>query len=178
MQATSLAIIGTALAAAGWTGTTGADVVDTRIELATVNDGDVIAEGVHGDFVLANVNGGVRLVGAHGGGSISTVNGDVEAVFDHVPTVATAFRTVNGELDATYPAALAASFEFNTMNSDVFTDFDVMALDEPARFERSEARGRLRVRSQHHSSFRVGAGGARHSFHTLNGNIYLRKAKP
>lgn len=148
------------------------------LELATVNEGDVVAEGVHSDFVLTNVNGAVRLVGARGGGSISTVNGDVEATFDRVPTEATTFRTVNGELDVTYPAALAASFEFNTMNGDVFTDFDVVTLDEPTRFERSEARGGRRMRSRHHSSFQVGADGAHHSFHTLNGNVYVRKAKP
>jgi hypothetical protein len=148
------------------------------IELSTVNSGAVMAEGVHGDFALANVNGTVRLVGARGGGSISTVNGDVEASFEGVPNKAIALRTVNGELDVTYPAALAASFEFNTMNGDVFTDFDVVALDEPARIEPSDKRGGLRMRGQRHSSFRVGAGGAHHSFQTLNGNVYVRRAKP
>jgi DUF4097 and DUF4098 domain-containing protein YvlB len=149
------------------------------IELATVNDGDVVAEGVHGNFTLANVNGAVRLTGARGGGSVSTVNGDVEARFERVPAETTAFKTVNGSLDVTYPAALAANLAFQTMNGDVFTDFDVVTLDEPATVERSNGpSGAFRMRSHRNSAFRVGAGGTRHTFTTLNGNIYVRKVNP
>ena len=73
------------------------------LDLATVNDGDVTAEGVSGDFTVANVNGGVRLTGLVGSGSIKTVNGDIEATFERAPAEATSFRTVNGKLDVTFP---------------------------------------------------------------------------
>ena len=32
------------------------------------------------------------------------------------------------------------------------------------------------MRSNRNSAFRVGSGGEKHSFHTLNGDIYVRKA--
>jgi len=148
------------------------------IDIATVNDGEVTAEGVHGDFTLANVNGAVRLTGARSGGSVNTVNGDVTVTFERVPADATQFKTVNGSLDVTYPPTLAGNLEFKTMNGDVYTDFDIVALDEPATLERDNGRGLSRMRSNRNSAFRVGAGGTRHSFHTLNGSIYVRKAKP
>ena len=147
------------------------------VELATVNDGEIVAEGVYGAFTLSNVNGAVPLTGARSGGSINTVNGDVTVTFERVPADATSFKTVNGSLDVTYPPTLAANLEFKTMNGDVYTDFDVVTLDAPATVERDNGRGLFRMRSNRNSAFRVGAGGTRHSFHTLNGSIYVRKAK-
>jgi hypothetical protein len=151
---------------------------NATIELSTVNDGDVIAEGVHGDFALRNVNGAVQLVDARGGGSITTVNGDVHAAFAQTPAEPTAFRTVNGELDVTFPERLAAELTFTTMNGDVFTDFDVESLRDPPVVQTSRARGAFVMRSNRNSAFRVGGGGTRHTFNTLNGNIYVRKATP
>jgi len=151
---------------------------NATIELSTVNDGDVIAEGVHGDFALRNVNGAVELVDARGSGSITTVNGDVHAAFAQVPAEPTAFKTVNGELDVTFPERLGAELTFTTMNGDVFTDFEVESLRDPPVVQTSRARGGFVMRSNRNSAFRVGGGGTRHAFNTLNGNIYVRKAKP
>jgi hypothetical protein len=146
------------------------------LDLATVTDGDVTVEGVAGDFTIANVNGGVRLMGLVGNGSVKTVNGDVEATFARAPTEATAFRTVNGELDVTFPEDLSADLAFATMQGDVFTDFEVTSLTALPTVDRDGDRGRFVMRTNRNSAFRVGAGGERHSFHTLNGNIYVRKA--
>ena len=151
---------------------------NAAIELSTVNDGDVIAEGVQGNFTLKNVNGAVQLVDARGGGSITTVNGDVHAEFAQAPAEPTAFRTVNGSVDVTFPERLAAELTFQTMNGDVFTDFTVESLREPPAVQTGRARGAFVMRSNRNSAFRVGGGGTRHTFNTLNGNIYVRKANP
>ena len=148
------------------------------IELATVNDGDVVAEGVHGEFNLSNVNGAVRLVDARGGGSISTVNGDVHAAFAEPPAEPTAFKTVNGVVDVTFPEQLAAELTFQTLNGDVFTDFDVESPRDLPVVQTSRTRGGWVARSNRNSVFRIGGGGIRHTFNTLNGGIYVRKAKP
>jgi hypothetical protein len=145
------------------------------VEVSTVNDGDVTVEDVSGEFELSNVNGAVRLVDAGGSGSINTVNGDVEASFARAPRESTSFKTVNGELDVTFPANLSAELAFHTMQGDVFTDFDVESLSE--RPEVRNDRGRYVAYSNRTSAFRVGTGGERHSFNTLNGDILVRKAK-
>jgi hypothetical protein len=146
-----------------------------KIDISTVNDGDVTVEDVNGEFTLRNVNGGVRLVRAGGSGTINTVNGDVEAVFARAPSEATSFHTVNGELDVTFPATLSAELAFHTMQGDVFTDFDVEHLSTPPEVRRD--RGRYFMNTNRNSAFRVGAGGERYSFNTLNGDIFVRKAK-
>ena len=144
------------------------------IEVSTVNDGDVTVEDVNGEFRLNNVNGGVRLVRAGGAGTVQTVNGDVDASFARAPAEATSFKTINGELDVTFPASLSAELAFHTMQGDVFTDFDVEALSDLPEVRRD--RGRHFMHMNRTSAFRVGAGGERHSFNTLNGDIFVRKA--
>ena len=144
------------------------------LEISTVNDGDVTVEDVNGEFDLKNVNGAVRLVRAGGGGSIHTVNGDVDASFARSPSEATSFHTVNGEVDVTFPANLSAELAFHTLQGDVFTDFDVESLSAPPDVRRD--RGRYVMNTNHNSAFRVGTGGERHTFNTLNGDILVRKA--
>jgi hypothetical protein len=144
------------------------------LEVSTVNDGDVTVEDVDGAFDLKNVNGAVRLVRAGGGGSIHTVNGDVDATFARTPSEATSFHTVNGEVDVTFPANLSAELAFHTLQGDVFTDFDVESLSAPPDVQRN--RGRYVMNTNRNSAFRVGTGGERHTFNTLNGDILVRKA--
>jgi hypothetical protein len=147
-----------------------------RLELATVAEGDLTAEGVSGDFSLRNVNGAVRLSSAGGSGSITTVNGDVEASFERAPSGPMSFKTVNGDVDVTFPEALSAELGFATMNGDVYTDFEVVALSPPPP-QPTRKRGMSFVRTNRNSAFRIGSGGDRHTFNTLNGSIYVRKAK-
>jgi hypothetical protein len=144
------------------------------LDIATVNDGDVTVEDVNGEFELKNVNGGVQLVRAGGSGTINTVNGNVKAVFARAPSEPTSFHTVNGELDVTFPKNLSAELAFHTMQGDVFTDFDVESLSVPPEIRQDH--GRYRMNTNRNSAFRVGAGGQRHSFNTLNGDIFVRKA--
>jgi hypothetical protein len=152
------------------------------VEAGTVNDGDVTADGISGDFRLSNVNGAVRVTNATGNGAIKTVNGDVNASFARVPAEASSFHTVNGDLDVTFPNALAADLEFKTMHGDVYTDFDVVSLARSPTVDRDDNRNgngsgmRTMMRMNRNSAFRVGSGGETYSFNTLNGDIYVRKA--
>jgi len=145
------------------------------LQLSTVNDGDVTVEDVNGEFDLKNVNGAVKLVRAGGSGSIHTVNGDVDASFARSPGEPTSFHTVNGEVDVTFPANLSAELAFHTLQGDVFTDFDTESLSAPPETRRD--RSRYVMNTNRNSAYRVGTGGERHTFNTLNGDIFVRKAK-
>ncbi len=61
------------------------------------------------------------------------------------------------------------------MQGDVFTDFDVESLSDPPEVRRD--RGRFVMNMNRTSAFRVGAGGDRHSFNTLNGDILRTEGK-
>lgn len=148
---------------------------DAAVEVSTVNDGDVVVEGVRGTFEVHNVNGGVRLTGLRGAGHVATVNGPVSATFERGPAAATSFKTINGKIDVSFPQDLAADLSFKTMHGEIYTDFDSQPISsEPVR-DRSRDGGKLVVRAEHGSSIRVGKGGPAYSFETLNGNVYVRK---
>lgn len=149
---------------------------NAALDLATVNDGDIVVDGVRGDFEISNVNGAITLGGSRGSGSIVTVNGKIEARFDAAPAAATSFKTVNGRIEAWFPENLAADLTTKTMHGEIYTDFAVQpiardAVAEPARDGRTR---RFRMDS---AALRVGAGGPTHSFETLNGDILIRKVE-
>jgi hypothetical protein len=144
--------------------------------VATVNDGDIVVDGVHGNFEVANVNGSVRLSGLRGAGRISTVNGPVEARFERAPTAATSFKTINGKIEVAFPPDLAADLDFKTMHGQIYTDFDVEPIARaPAGQSARGDDGTLVIRTQRSSTMRVAAGGPAYSFETLNGDVYVRK---
>jgi hypothetical protein len=149
---------------------------DAAIEVATVNDGEVVVEGTRGHFEVNNVNGGVRLSGVRGAGNIKTVNGPVSATFERAPAAATTFKTINGKIDVSFPQDLKADLSFKTMHGEIYTDFDSEAIASQPVSDRSRNGGKLVVRAEHGSAIRIGGGGPAYSFETLNGSVYIRKA--
>jgi hypothetical protein len=145
--------------------------VGTSLDLSTVNKGEILVEGVHGDFEVRNVNGAVRLSGLWGTGSVTTVNGELEAMFERAPAAATAFKTVNGRIDVAFPSDLSADLAFKTMHGEIWTDFDVEPLAVAPTTEGKREGTRYVFRSDQRSMVRVGRGGPTHSFETLNGDI-------
>jgi hypothetical protein len=143
------------------------------LDLSTVNEGDVVVNGVHGDFELANVNGAVEVSGARGSGRIATVNGRIGASFERAPSGDTVFKTVNGDVEVALPKDVAANLDVESSSGDVFTDFELVSVGAAVRA--APGRG-LRLLSKPRSArFRVAAGGPTYSFSTLNGDIYVRK---
>jgi hypothetical protein len=102
----------------------------------------------------------------------------VEAVFARNPKSATSFHSINGPIDITFQPGLAADLRFKTMHGEVYTDFDVMT--QPVT-EQDRAGWRFHYRStpfpMRAGSVRIGTGGPELSFETLNGTIYIRRAK-
>jgi hypothetical protein len=150
---------------------------DAAIDLSTVNEGEILVDGVRGAFDVSNVNGEVRMTGLRGAGSVHTVNGKIETRFEQAPAAATSFKTVNGRIEAKFPDNLAADFDLKTMHGEIFTDFEVEPLVRDAETERSRDGGSLVIRSRRSNSVRVASGGPTYSFETLNGDILIRKVE-
>lgn len=146
-----------------------------RVELGTVNEGDVTLRDHRGDFRLSNVNGPVAALDVAGSGSVTTVNGRVEVRFAENPRRATSFRSVNGEIDVTFRPGLAAELSFRTLNGEVYTD---LPLDDTAvaRASHDPEKGRHVLRKGWRTRAAGDGGGIELSFTTVNGDIYLRDA--
>ncbi|HUP21400.1 MAG TPA: hypothetical protein VNB06_00495 [Thermoanaerobaculia bacterium] len=146
-----------------------------ELELATVNDGDIRVEGVRGELDLRNVNGGITVEGALGGGRVVTVNGDVSVRFAPGPTRAASFQTVNGDIEVLYATAPDADVYLKTMWGDLRSEFPFVNLAVTPEVERRDD-GRFLIRSEQWSAVRLGTGGPRLSFETLNGDVVLARS--
>jgi len=147
----------------------------TRLDLRTVNDGDIEVENVEGDFKAANVNGRVRMTGVRGSGDARTVNGEIAVSFRSQPADACAFRTVNGEVVLGFPDNPSADFRIKTMNGDVYTDFPVTRLPAAAGTAKRNEDGRFVYKSDRFFGVRAGKGGPAIHLETLNGDILIKK---
>ena len=149
----------------------------TRLDLSTVNSGDIRVEGVLGDLRARNVNGDVSLEHVGGGAtSATTVNGPVTVRFDENPTEDSMFSTVNGNVELWLQPGLSADLRFKTFNGEARTDFDVEPLPSGAIFEKIDGDRRI-FRGHEWARVRAGRGGPELSFETLNGNILIRNAR-
>jgi hypothetical protein len=147
---------------------------DIALELSTVNDGDIRVEGVRGELELSNVNGGIAVDGALGGGTVTTVNGDVTVAFAAGPARAASFQTVNGDIEVRYASAPDADVYLKTMWGDLHTEFPFQELAVTPEVEKRDD-GRFVIRSEQWSAVRLGAGGPKVSFETLNGDVVIAR---
>lgn len=147
---------------------------DVALDVSTVNDGDVVVDGVRGPVDASNVNGEVRASGLAAEASIESVNGDLVAEFVAVPSGGGSFETVNGEIELVLPASADAEVSFDTMNGEIYSDFEVVSVPQRASSDDDDRRGRRRYRLDKDAVVRIGAGGARFDCETLNGDIVVR----
>jgi len=149
----------------------------TSVKASLVNGGDVEVDSVTGQHELSNVNGDVVATDISGSAVINATNGDVRATFTTVDaTKPMSFTSFNGDVDVTLPANLAADLIVASQQGDVFTDFNVVAQDDPPTVDRSGGpdRGqRIRVRQQ--SRYAIGGGGPDIQLKTFNGDVMIRK---
>jgi Toastrack DUF4097 len=149
----------------------------SSLQLSTVNDGDIVVQGVEGELELHNTNGEITVRDAKGPVNANTVNGDVKVVFSKaIAAEAMAFSTLNGDVDLTLPAAVKLDVRLQSDNGDIYSDFDVVLAQRPAKVEQDKAHGRYRVSVAKELTGKIGGGGPELFLKTFNGDIVLRKA--
>lgn len=144
----------------------------TELSLRSVN-GQVKAHDTTGKFDLHSVNGAITGERLAGFGIARTVNGPVNITLRENPKQACEFRTVNGKVVVAFQPNLSADLEYKTLNGAVYTDFDVTPGLSVAT--RESKNGMFVYKHNRSGSGRVGAGGPKLSFETLNGEIQIRK---
>ncbi|WP_321476929.1 hypothetical protein [uncultured Paludibaculum sp.] len=151
----------------------------TSLKLKTVNDGEIIVEGVQGDVEVSDINGPVTLTGISGSVVAHSLNDKVKVIFSQVdPQKPMSFSSLNGDIDVTFPASVKANVKLKTQRGDVYSDFDLVvtaapkATTEPARTEK----GKYRVKLDQSLYGTINGGGPEMQFSNFNGSIYIRKA--
>ena len=145
------------------------------VVLKTVLDGDVELHGTDGDFEVKNVNGEVTVTDVAGAGVASTVNGPLRVSFRRNPPGDCAFSTVNGDVTVDFQPGLGAEVRYRLLNGEAWSDFPFSLQPRQAATAGERRDGRWVVRSRWSEGIRIGEGGPRLSFETINGDILLRR---
>jgi hypothetical protein len=149
---------------------------DMNLDISTVNDGIVTVTNVNGILAVGNVNDAIIIKNAKGKTSAHTVNGNVEVNYVSVPGEPSSYSTINGEIKIAYPGNFSADLEFKSMNGEFFTDFPDAQILPASPVLNVSHRGKGTVyKLNKATTVRVGAGGQKFKFETLNGNIYIKK---
>ncbi len=150
----------------------------TALKLGTVNDGDIVVNGVEGELELGNTNGSIEAIGISGSVIAQTVNGEVKVTFDAVsPGKAMSFTNMNGDIDVTFPAGLAADLRMRSDMGDILTDFDFEAAPATVKTQEGEAGKGFKMKIEKEIRAKVGGGGPEMVFKNFNGDIIIRKGK-
>ncbi|RYU79766.1 DUF4097 family beta strand repeat-containing protein [Hymenobacter persicinus] len=148
------------------------------LQIGTVNDGNITVDNVSGELEVSNVNGSIQLTDVAGSAVLNTVNGSVVARFtDVTPNAPMAFSSVNGKIDVTFPAKAKTAVKLKSEHGDIYSDFDLTVDGGAPKVTRTAKDGTYRVNVDNWTYGKINGGGAEVMMKTLNGNIYIRKAK-
>jgi hypothetical protein len=146
---------------------------DARVDLYTVNHGNIVVQSVDGDFDIRNVNGLIDMTDVAGSGKARTVNGPVKVLYSRNPAGPLEFETVNGNVDVAFRKGFGARARMQTMNGGMYTDFEVQPEPSEAAVG-SRENGKLVIRNSRSTAVRLGSGGPDVRLKTLNGDIFIR----
>jgi putative adhesin len=152
----------------------------TNLNLKALNGGDIVVEGVEGEIEVSNTNGGVVLNNVAGSVLAYSMNGRVLASLREIAAnKPMALSSMNGSVDVTLPSNVKANLKMSSNNGEAYSDFDIQLSpnSSPANdtFRNRAGRGRGSVGKTLNGT--INGGGPDFDLRTLNGNIYIRKAK-
>ncbi len=145
---------------------------ETRIEVKTVNDGDITIKNVAGDYIINNVNGNINMEKISGSGDVYTVNGSVLIDFKKNPRADCRFGSLNGEVKLYFMPKLDADFQLKTFNGAFFSDFQVSYLPTNAKIS-SEGKHKKTYKIDKTTNVRIGNGGPAIDLDGFNGDMYI-----
>jgi hypothetical protein len=151
----------------------------TNLKLSTVNDGNILVEGVEGELTVNNTNGGITLNNVAGTVKAGTTNGDLRATLTRVTDAKEmAFTSLNGDVDVTLPSSTKANLRMRSDNGDVYSDFDVQLTPSAATVQENRStNGRYRIVRNRAIVGAINGGGPEFELRTFNSNVYVRKGK-
>jgi len=150
---------------------------DVKLQIGTVNDGEIVVENVRGELEVNNVNDKITLINISGSVVANTVNGDVNVTFKTIdPKAPMAFSTLNGDVNVTLPADTKANLKLKSDNGDVFSDFDIDIDKTPAKIDKTTEPGMYKIKKDDWVFGKINGGGPEMMMKNMQGDIYVKKA--
>jgi hypothetical protein len=150
----------------------------TKIILGTVQNGDIEVKDVSGEIEISNVNGSISATDISGSVVANTVNGEVVVKFKSVDAKAPmSFASLNGKVDVLFPADFKANVKLKSERGEIYSDFDIAVDKTQPKVEKSTEEHYYSVRIEDWVYGKINGGGPEMMMKTMQGNIYVRKAK-
>jgi hypothetical protein len=150
----------------------------TKIVLGTVEDGDIDVKDVSGEIEISNVNGNISATGIAGSVVANTVNGEIIVKFKSIdPKAPMAFTSVNGKIDVLFPGDTKANVKLKSDRGEMFSDFDIAVDKTQPKVEKSSEDHYYSVKIEDWVYGKINGGGPEMMMKTMQGDIYIRKAK-
>jgi hypothetical protein len=148
----------------------------SRLEVSTINNGDISVENVNTEIEAKNVNGEITFKNVSGSIIATTINGNIKGNIKALNANAPlAFTTLNGNVDITFPASFKADVKLKSDRGDIYTDFDVTTTTQ--QVNKSTTNGTYKIKIENWVRGEINGGGPEVLMKNMNGNIYVRKAK-
>ncbi len=146
------------------------------LELKTINQGNILVEGVEGTHEVSNTNGKVTMHNVGGSVIADALNQTIKVSFSSVHQGANMmFSSLNGDVDISFPKNLKANVMARSDNGNVYTDFEIVKTSNGGIVKTSNKDGVYRVKREKGISGAINGGGADIVFKTLNGDILIRE---
>src|SRR5664279_2316646 len=150
---------------------------DGKLQIGTVNDGEVTIDNVKGELEVNNVNDKIKLTNISGSVVANTVNGDVDVTFKAIdPKAAMAFSTLNGDINVTLPDDTKANLKMKSDNGDIFSDFDIDVDKTPSKVDKTTEPGLYKIKKDDWVLGKINGGGPEMMMKNMQGDIYVKKA--
>lgn len=133
-----------------------------------------LVENFKGETEIMALNSQVQMKNISGPVVANATNGNVEVVFTTLtPNKPNSILSVNGYVDVTLPEDTKADLELNTVNGEAYTDWEI-EVDKDASSAMPMGVSNMNMFNIAGS---INGGGIPISIQSVNGDIYLRKAK-
>jgi hypothetical protein len=148
-----------------------------KLDLSTVNDGEIVVRDIVGDLQLENVNGPITATNINGTVIAESVNSPIVVGLTAVaPGGATSVSSLNGDITLTLPANVKTELHLDSGRGEIASDFELDVKPTKPLIERNERRGGVSVRMENVIVANVNGGGPVIRVKTYNGDIKLAKA--
>ena len=149
-----------------------------RIDVGTINNGNISVSNVSGKIEISDVNGAITATGISGSVVANTVNGDVIVKFKSVdPKAVMSFSSLNGKIDVTLPADTKANLKLKSDRGEMFTDFDIAVDKTQPKLETKNEDHFHQIKINDWISGTINGGGPEITMESQFSSIYIRKAK-
>ena len=145
-----------------------------KLDLSTVNEGEIVVRDIVGDLQLENVNGPITATNINGSVIAESVNDTIVVGLAAVaPGGATSISSLNGDITLLLPANVKSELHLDSGQGEITSDFELDIKPSKALIERNERRGGVSVRMENVVVANINGGGPVIRIKTYNGNIKL-----